>query len=107
MAAKEAADWLEGEPAALRSRALCDAARELGRRHEHLLDVVLRVQAETYEAAGCRPPNEWWLRPPDHTHRLTALRACSAGHAKYHWRVSPIFLRLPLQPFGLRHCCLL
>jgi hypothetical protein len=43
--------------------ALCDASRELLRKTESLVDIVLRVQAEAYELGGRKmPPWNWWLR---------------------------------------------
>jgi hypothetical protein len=44
--------------------ALCDASRELMRKTENLVDIVLRVQAEAYELGGKKmPPWNWRLRP--------------------------------------------
>jgi hypothetical protein len=44
--------------------ALCGATRELARKTESLIDIVLRVQAEAYELGGKKmPPWNWWLRP--------------------------------------------
>jgi hypothetical protein len=44
--------------------ALWDASRELMRKIEGLVDVVLRAQAEAFELGGEKmPPWNWWLRP--------------------------------------------